>query len=57
MSEDVICDVIGRRFASLPQTLNFPWRTVMCDATRQVTGKSRENHKRITEDKLWLTFY
>ena len=34
-----------------PQNLNFPWRTVICDATSQVTAKSQPNHDRIAEAK------
>ena len=40
----VMCDVIGEDITRIPINLNFPWTTVMCDATQYASDKSRENH-------------
>lgn len=43
-----MCDVMIWQIAEEPKSLNFPWKTVMCDATVLRCHKSRGNHGQIT---------
>lgn len=49
-----MCDVIDEDAIPIPINLNFPWITVMCDATQHASPKSRKNHRQVTESKAMI---